>query len=201
MLGLLDAIKTIIYKFEDQKYLPLSLYHAKRNFYAFRQGNLPNPDYLDRFMNLVDMAESYDAKIYDQAMFKIAQDSTVYSTTAEDDLKDDKIKIIETTARKIYLACAFVINSDLRRYRRLIEELENDYKKGNDNYPRNMVKAYQLLNEYKQWNPRETLPESSGVAFLQQGNYNKFVQRTTEWKKKTTCHNCGQKGHIRPKCP
>ena len=76
MLGLLEGIKTIIYKFEDQKYLPLSLHHAKKNFYAFCQGNLPNPDYLDRFMNLVDMAESYDAKLYDQVMFKIAQDST-----------------------------------------------------------------------------------------------------------------------------
>ena len=119
-------------------------------------------------MNLVDMAESYDAKLYYQAMFKIAQDSTVYSTTAEADLQDDKIKTIETTAREIYLACAFIINSDLRRYRHLIEDLENDYTKGNDNYPRNMVKSYQLLNKYKQWNPRATLPESSGVEFLQQ---------------------------------
>ena len=48
-------------------------------------------------------------------MFKIAQDSTVYSTTAEADLQDDEIKMIEATAREIYLACAFVINSDLRR--------------------------------------------------------------------------------------
>ena len=99
MLGLLDAIKTIIYKFEDKKYLPLSLHHVKRNFYAFRQGNLPNPDYLDLFMNLVDMAESYDAKLYDQAMFKIAQDSTVYRTTAEADLQDDELKMIETKSR------------------------------------------------------------------------------------------------------
>ena len=116
MLGLFDAIKTIIYRFEDQKYLPLSLHHAKRNFYAFPQGKLPNPEYLNRFMNMVDMAESYDAKLYDQAMFKISQDSTVYSTTAEADLQDDEIKMIETTAQEIYLACAFVINSDLRRY-------------------------------------------------------------------------------------
>ena len=121
------------------------------------------------------MAESYDAKLYDQAMFKIAQDSTVYSTTAEADLQDDKLKMIETTAREIYLACAFVINSDLRRYERLIEELENDYTKENDNYPRNMVKSYQFLNEYKQWNPRDTVPESSGVEFSQQGNNNKSV--------------------------
>ena len=77
-------------------------------------------------MNLVDMAESYDAKLYDQARFKIAQDSTVYSTTAEADLQDDKLKMIETTTREIYLACEFVINSDLRRYGRLIEELRSD---------------------------------------------------------------------------
>ena len=146
MLGLLEAIKTIIYNLEDQKFLPLSLHHAKRKFHAFRQGNLPNPDYLNRFINLVNMAESYNAKIYDQAMFKIAQDYTVYSMAAEADLKDDELKMIETTAQEIYLACTFVINSDLRRYGSLIEELENDYTKGNDNYPRNMVKTYQLLN-------------------------------------------------------
>ena len=94
MLGLIEAIKTIIYKFGDQKYLPLSLHHANRNFYAFRQGNLPNPEYLNRFMNLVDMAESYDVELYDQSMFKIAQDSTVYSTTVEADLQDDELKMI-----------------------------------------------------------------------------------------------------------
>ena len=80
MLALLEAINTIIYRSEDQKYHPLSLHHAKMNFYAFMQGNLSNPDYLDRFMNLVDMAESYDATLYDQAVFNITQDSTVYST-------------------------------------------------------------------------------------------------------------------------
>ena len=116
MLGLLEAIKTIIYNFEDQKYLPLSLHHAKSNFYAFRQGNLSNPEYLNRFMNLVDMDESYDATLYEQAVFKNAQDSTVYSTTVEADLQYDERKIIETTAREICLSCAFVVNSDLKQY-------------------------------------------------------------------------------------
>ena len=61
MLGLLDAIKTIIYKFEDQKYLPLSLHHAKRNFYAFRQGNLANPDYLYRFI-IISLLQKCDSR-------------------------------------------------------------------------------------------------------------------------------------------
>ena len=78
--------------------------------------------------------------------------------------------------------------------------MENDYTKGNDNYPCNTAKDYQLLNKYNQWNPRETIPEVSGVAFSQQGT-NKSAQRTSEWKKKATCHNCGQKGHIRTECP
>ena len=118
MLALLEVIKTIIYKFEDQKYLPLSLHHAKMKDYAFRQGNLSNPDYLDRFMNLVNMDESYYATLYDQAVFKIPQDSTVYSTTAEADLSDDEQKIIETAAQDIYLSCAFAVSSDLKRYGR-----------------------------------------------------------------------------------
>ena len=48
-------------------------------------------------MNLVDMDESYDATLYEQAVFKNAQDSTVYSTTVEADLQYDERKIIETT--------------------------------------------------------------------------------------------------------
>ena len=32
MFALLETIKMIIYKFEDQKYLPLSLHNAKTNF-------------------------------------------------------------------------------------------------------------------------------------------------------------------------
>ena len=112
-------------------------------------------------------------------MFKIAQDSTVYSTTAEADIQDDELKIIETTARDIYLSFAFVINSNLKQYGRLIEKLENNYTKGNDNYPRNIVKVYQLINEYRKCNPRATLPESLGVAFSQQGT-NKSAQQTTE---------------------
>ena len=84
-------------------------------------------------MILVDMAESYDTTLYDQAVFNITQYFTVYSTTSEADIQDDERKMIETTAREIYLSCAFVINSDLKRCGRLIEEFENDYTKGNDN--------------------------------------------------------------------
>ena len=35
LLGLIKTIRSVIFKFEDQRYLPLSLHHAKSNFYYF----------------------------------------------------------------------------------------------------------------------------------------------------------------------
>ena len=43
LLGLMITIRSVIFKFEDQRYLPISLHHAKSNFYYFRQNNLSNP--------------------------------------------------------------------------------------------------------------------------------------------------------------
>ena len=60
-----------------------------------------------------------------------------------------------------------------------------------------MVKAYQLINEYKSWTPKTSLPEVSGVT--KQGN-SKAAQGTAGWKNKAVCHNYGKKGHIKPDC-
>ena len=188
MLALLEAIKTIIYNSEDQKYLPLSLHNAKK-YYNFRQGTMTNPDYLEKFMNLTEMAESYEGTLHVAAVFKIALLTSNLRNMPEADLDEYERIIISASARKIYLSCAFVIASNPKRYGRLVEELENDYTEGNNKYPTNMVKSYQLINEYKSWTPRISLPEVSGVAFYQQGNP-KAAQRNAEWKKKSVCHNC-----------
>jgi hypothetical protein len=56
VLGLIRHIKLIIFKFEDQKFLPVSLHQAKLNFYSLRQGPMTNAEYLEKFTNLVDIA-------------------------------------------------------------------------------------------------------------------------------------------------
>ena len=118
----------------------------------------------------------------------------------EADLNSDKQMVINAAAREIYLSCALVIASDPKHYGRLVEELENDYTKGNNNYPTNMVKSYQLINEYKSWTPRTALPEVSVVEFSQQGN-SKAAQRTAEWKKRAVCHNCGKNDTLNLTAP
>ena len=129
-------------------------------------------------------------------MFRIALLTSNLRATPEADLDEDERVTINASAREIYLSCAFVVAYDPKRYGRLAEELENDYTKGNNNYPTNMLKAYHLIDEYKSWTPRTSLPEVSGVTFSQQGN-SKASQRTAEWEKKAVCHNCVKKGHIK----
>ena len=99
MFTLLEAIKTIIYKFEDQKYLPLSLHNAKTNFYNFRQGTMTNPDYLDKFMNLTDMEESYESTLHDAAVFRIALLTSNLRSIPEADLDEDERATIKAAAR------------------------------------------------------------------------------------------------------
>jgi hypothetical protein len=49
-----------------------------------------------------------------------------------------------------YLACAFLLASDRKRYGKLIEDLENDHIQKNDKYPKTLVEAYNLLVHWKQ---------------------------------------------------
>ena len=90
MFALLEAIKTIIYRFEDQKYFPLSLHNAKTNFYNFQQGTMTNPDYLDKFMNLTEMAEYYEGTLHDSDVFMIALLTSDLRATPEADLDEDE---------------------------------------------------------------------------------------------------------------
>ena len=133
LLGLMKTIRSVIFKFEDQRYLPLSLQNAKSNLYYFCQNNLSNPEYLEKFTNLVDIAESFDGQLHDQALTNIAQgmwpDTKDVSWVGVPE--PHKIELNEQ-AQEMYLACAFISQDDPKRYGRLKEELENDYTKGTD---------------------------------------------------------------------
>ena len=58
-------------------------------------------------------------------------------------------KEIQEEASELYLALVLIQNSDKCRFGKLQDDLENDFTKGVDNYPRTVIKSYQLLNEFK----------------------------------------------------
>ena len=68
VLILIRIIRTITFKFYEQKYLPLALHQTKTNFYNIRQGSLSNAEYMEKFNNVVDIATAYNGQIHDQAI-------------------------------------------------------------------------------------------------------------------------------------
>ena len=66
---------------------------------------------------------------------------------------DDATEAQEETAElegiQWYLALAFLMGSDRSRYGRLLEKLENDFTAGNDNHPKTLTDAYNMLLEWK----------------------------------------------------
>jgi hypothetical protein len=199
-IALIGLIKTITFRFEDQKFLPLALYLSKASLYNLRQGNMANHDYLQRFQNLVDVATSYNGQLHNQAIIDIVTER-LHPNVAYDILSDPQKLVVQTASSDLYLATMFIHQSDRRRCGKLSEDLENSFTKGNDDYPSNLFSAYHLINEYKCWQPKSAAPDSSGVAFSQKGKGKVDSNKDDSWQKKATCHHCGEIGHIRPNCP
>ena len=76
------------------------------------------------------------------------------------------------------------------KYGRIIIELSNDFVKGATTYPKTVEDALEMLstwsNHHEQGQQRKQKAKR-GAAFAQ--------------KKKIVCYNCGEEGHIAPKCP
>jgi hypothetical protein len=71
-------------------------------------------------------------------------------------------------AQELYLAAAFILGSDQNRCGQLLKDLENDYTRGQDNFPKTVTAAYSRLTNWKQ-NPRNVMrvtnSENDGVSF------------------------------------
>lgn len=93
------------------------------------------------------------------------------------------------------MAALLVLGADNLQYCALKMELRNLYTQGQDNYPRTMAKALNILNRYK--NPTARYfgrgGNAGGVTFaLVQQDKNK----TKQPNRRGQCYACRQKGHF-----
>ena len=208
-LELLRAIKDMSFNFQSQKYVPHSLHESKHRFYMCSQGrHLTTQAYLEYFQNMVDVIEHSGGSIGHKPGIERAiaaeTGAVIDSMTVEqrDNLKKE--------AQDRYLAVAFMLGSDRSRFGRLIENLENDFLQGRNNYPASLTGAYSLLTNWKQ-DPRNIMraigPLSDGVSFAHIGkgdigDNNAVLANSGQPRKgggrrdkaHITCHRCGSKG-------
>jgi hypothetical protein len=113
VLGLTKLIKSIVFKFDDQKFLPVSLHQAKHNFYSLRQGTMTNAEYLEKFSNYVDIASPYNGEILDAAVLEYTRNKLHPGTAASAQTTLQRA-IVRVAAKELCLATAFILQCDRR---------------------------------------------------------------------------------------
>jgi hypothetical protein len=114
-LGLLLAIKDLVYYFQSQKYLSQALHESVRQFYLYMQGrHMTTQMYLEMFQNTVDVIEHSGGGIGHHpgvaALIAHKQGLTV------DLMTDVQKEAVKKEAHDEYLGAAFLLNTDRTRY-------------------------------------------------------------------------------------
>ncbi len=90
------------------------------------------------------------------------------NTTYQNLSNDEKMEVAMHT-NKMCKAIIFITQADRKHFGKLQGDFENSYTRGRNDYPKDLVSAYQMLNKFKQYQPKAAVPEVSGVAFSQKG--------------------------------
>jgi len=195
LIKFLETLQAIVYKFEGQKYAYLSMYQAKKRFYnVYQSDEMTTSEYLEKFKLYLAVIEQYGGSISLDPNL-IGEELKVKGAsldTATDEQQEEAEKIV----REKVLAIIFIMNANKTRFNTLKTTLENDYTKGNDQYPKDLVSAFHLLTYYKQDPSSYSKPSSrseQGVSFAQKGKEDK--------SKNIKCYGCGAEGVKKPDCP
>jgi hypothetical protein len=201
IIKLTKAIKGVSYQFEGQKYEDEALRQAMKRFYLFNQNkDMTNVKFLKTFQTLVSVITECGGEIGHNPrgiLRALTEKGGGLASATPNELDEAK-----STAKERYLAVAMLSACDNSRYNRLSEELENDYTKGSNHYPKTVTEAYNLIVNYRQSKSIVRIyNDSEGVAFVNVDANRQPRDRQFRDIEKVKCYNCNKKGHYSDECP
>ena len=212
MSWLLKEIKGVTHCFEGNHNVYISLDDARVNFYTHKQDDNENIyNYLKNFQALVEVLEHYRAIIGEDGPFLMEVDKLMTETMPVDNDTNYAVKYrlyskkrAEVT-KHCTITIAFLKRANRKYYGSLQSDLENQYSRGNDQYPTDLTASCNLLVNYRQtsYTPkvyRHGDKDIIGMAFLQNG---KSATPGTNGKVHPgiTCYTCSALEHYASQYP
>ena len=127
-------------------------------------------------------------------------------------------RLAKASERENYLVICFIVGADKARYWKYLEDLENDFLKGRNDYPTTLNDAYIVLSNYKTANStNKNSAGKDGVAFVLDGlelseeqislpnteegdNEDEAAARRKRNLRFMKCFNCNKRGHLQKDC-
>ena len=190
-INLLKAIREHALNYQDKKYPMVIMMDAFKVFASTRQRDGEAlQDYTKRFKVSKDVLESHLGGPVILKKFIMKMDG-FKSETQED------YAVLASTAFEQYSAYLFIEQSDKKKYGSILNGLSTQYSLGNDQYPKTMAEAINVLSNHKfdtSYNQSQRMTSNRNDTDEQAPSLS-FIQ--LEGK----CYCCGTAGHMSPNCP
>ena len=160
LLELLKIVESLSQKYgEETDYRHVAYRTLLRRVMLFHQGGPSNSKYKQRFKEHIKVLEAYNGGfLFVNSSGATARKIKLLGLDAE---SADSVENAHTSARGKYLATAFLLSLDRRRYGELILSWKKGYAKQQLNYPKTLTDMYELMVAFD--STRET-PVAGGAT-------------------------------------
>ena len=195
-IALLELIKSLIYENNRAQYCYVSMTDSLKRVLNMRQNDDEElTDYVKRFKYNYSILQKH---LGDKFLYEFIDQQSFFKEETDQD-KQTQMKLDSCGEWRAYL---LIICAHKHKYGTLQDKLAADFAMGNDNYPKTISAATDILSSHK-FDPKywETKKHKDKPRPNPRDDDGATATSFAQQKNDLICYKCGEKGHNSPKCP
>jgi hypothetical protein len=163
-LQLYALIKKVVQGQTDDQYVYASVYNQLVGLLGFRQENLTNAQWYEKFNSRVDVATACRVEFEHQVLINYQKNIDHLNTDWANLANEEKIDVKSKSREK--LLAYIMLQQSGKKHNDLKYDLRNEFTTGDDKYPDTRQKVLHLMDNYSS-RPTQQMVQSEGQSFAQ----------------------------------